>query len=211
MARLAFLCLVVSLGLGALVITSSLNQSGEDVIALVNGESITRADFVDYEMDVVGEAREGEARSVALLSLINQALVKQTALRLDITVPEAVVQAQVDAALSNPTISNSLRTDADMATFRRRTRMWLLSEAVRDEVVTTPTISDAEVERQFMAEAGNTGLSLHDAEAAIRERLSAKATSELWVRWLGQKRACASLVILDPQLSLPQTATYECQ
>lgn len=209
MVRLASLVLAGGLAAGILVITSWPPPGGQDVVARVNGESITRADLAAYEEDLVSEAAPGEARSVALLSLINQAVVRQEARRLGITVSEELVQAQVEAALANPTIGRSLRSNSAIDTFRERTRMRLLSEAVRGAVIPSPQTSDTDVERELMADASTNG-DPQDVEAAIRTRLSAKATGEAWVRWLGSRRACASVVILDAGLALPPTAAYAC-
>ena len=126
-----------------------------------------------------------------------------------ITVSQELVQAQVEAALANPTIGRSLRSNSAIDTFRERTRMRLLSEAVRGAVIPSPQISDTDVERELMADASTNG-DPQDVEAAIRTRLSAKATGEAWVRWLGSRRACASVVILDAGLALPPTAAYAC-
>jgi hypothetical protein len=209
--RLAPLALAVAFGAGALLLTAALVTRDHDVVARVNGEAITRSEILAYEADIAGEAPRGQERSVALLALMNQAVVRQAARQRGLIVAESQVQAQVDAALANPTVGKSLRSDADLAKFRERTRVRLLFMALRDIVIPPPVINDADVERALAADASTGEGDRQASVEAVRHRLGDKMTEELWIRWLGEARACASVEILDEHLVLPLTETYECR
>ncbi len=54
-------------------------------------------------------------------------------------------------------------------------------------------------------------LSLPVARRAIRDRLAHERTQEAWSIWLADQRSCATIVIVDPSLSVPSsTPTPRC-
>lgn len=166
-------------GLAALLVVMSLTLgiaacgSNEDVVARVNGEDITRAEFdrvyqqliTTYGLTVTDDAQKLEYQKALLASLVENELYTQEAERLDADLSEEAVDARVQTMITEGTDFEAFKAQVEQA--------GLTMEDVRRSV-------RGELAREFLLErasAETTGAPLAETYSLLEHILVSDETS----------------------------------
>lgn len=166
-------------GLAALLVVISLTfgiaacGSNEDVVARVNGEDITRAEFdrvyqqliTTYGLTVTDDAQKLEYQKALLASLVENELYTQEAERLDADLSEEAVDARVQTMITEGTDFEAFKAQVEQA--------GLTMEDVRRSV-------RGELAREFLLErtsAETTGAPLAETYSLLEHILVSDETS----------------------------------
>jgi hypothetical protein len=196
----ALVSAVLAVVVGTLLAAAT--KTREEIVATVDVTPITR-DAMNGYAAVLADKGVKATSSVVLESLINQALVEAEARREGVHIDDRAVDAAVAQWERLGASRTSLDRSGGIAALRERERLFLLFEAVKRSVIAV-TVTDEEVVAAQRRDPLYASLAVGDISPAARGDLLASRRQAAWIAWLARQRACSSITIIDPSLTLAE-------
>lgn len=187
------------------------HRSQRDVLAVVNGDAISLADFEHYAaVFETPDQRLRVAEEQVLLSLINQRVTEAEASRRGIVVTDDDVSVALNEMMSVALIAQSIEKDGDLAAVRQRVRMFVLFRRVADAVVGDVEVSAATIAAEYEADPQLRSVTFELAAPVLAERIREREVEMRWAQWLENQRACATVVVLDASFRMESPRPRSC-
>jgi hypothetical protein len=187
-----------TLGCGS---TSRLSTQADDVVAVVNGAPITRAQYDEYSlvfMDPQGDMRAEPGQIIE--AVIAQKLVHEEIGALGLEVSEEDVDAHVTGLLQQTPDQAGINREGGVEALRHRVRSFLEFKTIKDRITADVRVSEEQVIAAYRADAVLQTADYDAVAPNLRQQMEREAVEQAWIRWLDRKRMCANVVVIEPSL-----------
>lgn len=180
-------------------VSCALSATAPEIIALVDGTPISRADYDQYSLVFTDPTGQIRASSEQILeALIAQALVHEEITVRAIRISDKDVETQVRTIMdSSATNRDGIQQEGGEEALRRRARAFLEFQNLRSEITAGVVVSDEQVKEVYISDPVLRRAAYEDVAPLLTTRMHRDAVNQVWSEWLEGKRRCAEVLILD--------------